>query len=138
MAYEARAVISRAFSTYDLPLEMVPSFKYLGRVRSAADEDCPTVIHNLNNMRTVWRRMSRIPSREGERPRVSGFFFKAVVQSVLLLGAERWVVTPHIVWVLGGFQYQVARRLTGRLPRRSMDVSWEYSLAEAAREEAGF
>ena len=38
--------------------------------------------------------MLRILIREGERPQVSGFFFKSVFQSVLLFGAETWVVTP--------------------------------------------
>ena len=41
--------------------------------------------------------------------------------------------------VLGGFQDQVARRLTGRLLRQKTDGKWEYtSAAAAAREEAGF
>ena len=48
--------------------------------------------------------MTRIYSREGSEPRVSGFFFKAVVQSVLLFGVETWLVTPHMGWVLGGLQ----------------------------------
>ena len=91
---EARVVSSRTFNDYRRPLEMVPSFKYLGRVQSAADEDWPAVIHNIAKAQTVWRRMSRILSREGVRPRVSGFLFKAVVQSVLIFGAEMWVVTP--------------------------------------------
>ena len=38
--------------------------------------------------------MSRILIREGARPRVSGFLFKSAVQSVLLFGAETWVVIP--------------------------------------------
>ena len=38
---------------------------------------------------------------------------------------------------LGGFQYQVARRLTGRLPRRNSDGKRKYTLAAAARKEAG-
>ena len=40
--------------------------------------------------------------------------------------------------ILGGFQDQVARRLTGGLPWRRMDGMWNYTLAEAAREEARF
>ena len=40
--------------------------------------------------------------------------------------------------VLGGFQYQVVRKLTGRLPWQRLDGIWEYTSAEAAREEAGF
>ena len=85
---ESRAVTSRAFRVYGRPLEMVPSFKYLGRVLLKAEDDFPLVVQNLAGVRTVWRRMSRVLSREGARPRLSGFFFKAVVQSVLLFGAE--------------------------------------------------
>ena len=57
--------------------------------------------------------MTRILSREGAEPRVSGFFFKAVVQAMLLFGLETWVVIPRTGWALGEFQYQVARRLMG-------------------------
>ena len=74
----------------------------------------------------------------GLRPQVSGFFFKVVLQSVFLFSAETWVVILHMGRVLGGFQDQVARRLTGRLPRRRLDRRQEYTLVEAAREEAGF
>ena len=97
----------------------------------AADDYWPAVIRNLTKARAVWRRMARILSREGARPRLSGFFFKAVVQSVLLSGAETWVVTPCTGRVLGGLQDEVARRLTGRLPRRRSDGRWEYTLEEA-------
>ena len=60
------------------------------------DGDWPEVIRNLTKLRAVWRRIPRILSREGMRTHVSGFFFKAIVQSVLLFGAEKRVVTP--VW----------------------------------------
>ena len=45
---------------------------------------------------------------------------------------------PCMGQVLGGFQYQVVRKLTGRLPWQRLDGIWEYTSAEAAREEAGF
>ena len=57
---------------------------------------------NLSRAREVWSRMSHILSREGVVPLVSGFFFKAVVQAVLLFGAETWVVTPLMGKALGG------------------------------------
>ena len=38
----------------------------------------------------------------------------------------------------GGVQTQVTIRMTGQLPRRTTDDKWRYTLAEAAREEAGF
>ena len=59
--------------------------------------------------------ITRIFSSEGVELRVSGFFFKAVVQVLLLFGAETWVVTPRMDRVLGRFQDQVEQWLTGRL-----------------------
>ena len=46
---------------------------------------------------------------------MSGFFFKAVVQAVLLFGAETWVVTPRMGQFLGGFQDLVVRQLTAKV-----------------------
>ena len=95
-AEKARAVNSRSFSAYGLPLEMVTSFKYLGRVLLVADNDWPTLSQNLVKARAVWWRMSKILSREGARLQVSGFFSKSTIQLVLLFDAESWVVNPHM------------------------------------------
>ena len=113
---EEREVATRAFSAYGRPLDIVTSFRYLGQVISTADDDWPEVVKNLARARAVWRRMSRILSREGAVAWVSGFFFKAVVQAVFIFGSEAWVVTPRMHKALGGVLAQVARRLTGRLP----------------------
>ena len=80
----------------------------------------------------------KILSREGVSLRVSKIFFKDVVQSVLLFGADTWVFKPHMGRVLGGFQYQVARQLTGQLPRWRSDGRWEYSFEKAKREDVWF
>ena len=58
--------------------------------------------------------MSKILSREGADPKVSGNFFKAVVQELFLFGADMWVLTPRTERDLCSFQHRVARRLTGR------------------------
>ena len=39
---------------------------------------------------------------------------------------------------LGGFHTQVTRRLMGQIPRRTTGRKWRYTLAAAARKEAGF
>ena len=62
--------------------------------------------------------MTRILSTEEAEPRVYSFFLKAVVHAVLIFGAETWVFTPCMGRVLGGFQDQVATRLTGQILRR--------------------
>ena len=100
---EEGGVSSRAFSAYGRPLDMVTSFKYLGQVISASDGDCPEVIRNLDKAQAVWQRLMRILSREGAAPWVYGFFFKAMVHSMLIFGAETWVVTPRMGRVLVGF-----------------------------------
>ena len=82
---------------------MVTSFKYLGRVLLVADYEWLTVVRNVVKARTVWWRMSKILSRKVVRQRISRFFFKSIIQSVLLFDAESWVVTPHMIWYLRGF-----------------------------------
>ena len=67
---------------------MVTSFKYMGQVISAMDDDWPAVVINLARAKTVWSRMSRILSREGVTSWVSDLFFKFVVQAVLIFGEE--------------------------------------------------
>ena len=61
---EEREVTTRHFSDYGHPLKMVNSFKYLGQVISATDDDWPAVVKKLAQAKTVWRRMSQILSRE--------------------------------------------------------------------------
>ena len=131
-------VTSRVFIAYGPPLEMVTSLRYLGRVILEVDNDWPAVVRNLAKARSVWRRTTSILSREEAEPKVSGFFFKSVVQLVLLFGTETYVVTPHMIQVLGGFQDQVARKLTGWILRRQADGKWDYTSTAVARAEAGF
>ena len=111
-AEEEREVTARYFSAYRPPLDMATYFKYLGRVISATDYNWPEVAKNLARAKTVWRRMARILSREGGTPWAYGFFFKYVIQAVLIFGADTQVVTPRMGKALRGFQTQVVRRLT--------------------------
>ena len=58
--------------------------KYLGQVLTSLDNDWPAVEGNLREARKKWAWLLRILEQEGENPWVSGMFFKAVVQAVLL------------------------------------------------------
>ena len=62
--------------------------------------------------------MSEILARKGANPWVSGMFFKAVVQEVIIFGEETWVTTPCIGRDLGEIKHRVAQRITGRQTRR--------------------
>ena len=82
-------------------------------------------------------RLRRILGREGATARISGAFFKGVVQQVLLFGAKTWVVTPRMERALSGFLHGAARRLTGRQSRRGRNGAWHYPSLEGAMWEAG-
>ena len=126
------------FSAYGCPLEMVSSFKYLGRVISAADNDWPVVVKNLAQARKFCSRMSRILSREVAALRVSGFFLRPWSRRYYSSGRRPVWSTPAWARPWGGFQTQVARRMTGRIPRRTLDGRCRYTLTVASREDSGF
>ena len=79
--------------------------------------DWMVVVGNLIKARKSWARLTRILGQEGANPRVSGIFFKAVVQTVILFCLETWVMTTRMGRALGIFQPEVARRITGRQPK---------------------
>ena len=76
---ELRDSMERVFEAYGKPLETVATFKYLGRVMTAGDDNWLAVVGNLVKVRKSWGRLSRILRWEGGDKRVSGNFFKAVV-----------------------------------------------------------
>ena len=93
---------------------------------------------NLGKARKSLGQLKRILSKEGADKRVSGNIFKAVVQQVLLFGAETWVVTPIMERVLSSFMHGAARRITGIQPRRGWDGKWFYPSLEGAMKGTGF
>ena len=64
-------------------------------------------------------------------------FYIAVTQQVLLFGAETWVLTKNMEAALDAFQGRVARRLTGRMPRRGRDGKWVYLPLAGTKKDAG-
>ena len=111
-------ILGRSFRAYGKPLDTVTSFKYLGRVITAGDDNWPVVTSNLIKAQKSWTRMTRILGWEGEDPRISSLFFKVVVQAVLLFGLETWVMNPCMERALGSFQHRVAQRTNESQPRR--------------------
>ena len=104
---EVRYSTEMDFEVYGKQIQSVPRFKYLGRILTEGDDDWPAVAGNLAKARKSWGRLQGILSREGATKRVSGTFFKAVVQQVLLFGEETWEVSLMmelhyaLLWELG-------------------------------------
>ena len=68
---------------------------------------------------------------------MSRMFYIDVTQHVLLFGAESWVLTWKMEAALDAFQGRVARRLTGRMPRRGRNGNWKYLPLAGAIKDAG-
>ena len=92
---------------------------------------------NIRKAWVSWGRLARVLGREGADPKVSRSFYTDVTQQVLLFGAETWVLTRKMDSALDAFQGRVARRLTGRKPRREKDGQWFYPSLAGAMKEAG-
>ena len=90
---EVRDSTGMVFEVYGEQIQTVPRFKYLGRILTEGYDDWPAVAVNLAKSRKSWGRLQGFLSREGATKRLSGNFFKAVLQQVLLFGAETWVVS---------------------------------------------
>ena len=60
---------------------------------------------------------------------ISGLFFKAVVQVVLIFGLETWIPNHRMERDLGSFQQMVARQITGSQTRMSRDGGMSVSSA---------
>ena len=74
-------------------IEGVDNFKYMGRILERSDKNCLAVLWDVGKYCRVWNRLGKLLRREGADPRVSAMFYRAVVQPVLLLGEETWVLS---------------------------------------------
>ena len=74
-------------------MERVELFKYLGRPLYQSDNDWLVVRRNIRKENQVWSRLGVILRWEGSDPITSAEFYRAVVQAVLLFGAETWVLS---------------------------------------------
>ena len=136
-AAEVETTLAKSFHAYGNKMRAVTEFRYLRRVMTNTDDDWPVVAENLREARASWGRLARILGREGADPKVSHSFYIAVTQQVLLFGAESWVLTKRMESALEAFQGRVARRFTGRIPRRGRDGKWIYLPLAGATKEAG-
>jgi hypothetical protein len=119
-----------------VPIGSVRMFNYLGRILSANDSDWPSILTQLKKARARWGSLSRILIRDGATPRISGFFYKAVTQAVLLYGCESWTISDQVWKTLESFHNRAARRIANKMPHKVGD-DWIYPPLEEAQEEAG-
>ena len=79
-----------------------------------SENDWPEVRRNAGNVLRVWSRLGKLLRREGVDLRVSEMFYRAVVQAVLLLGAETWVFLEAMYRKMEGVHVGLFIQVTGK------------------------
>jgi hypothetical protein len=92
----------------------VKEFKYLGRVLERNDNDWPARNRNLKRARITWGRIGIILSKERADIKSMTSIYKAILQAVLLYGAESWVITTGMQQKLESFHHRCSRYITGQ------------------------
>jgi hypothetical protein len=93
------------------PIERVSSHLYLGRILQANDLDHEAIMARLKKARACWGRISRILNHDGIRAYTMARFYLAIVQAVLLYGAETWVISKRDLRRLESFHARCARHM---------------------------
>ena len=112
-------------------------FKYLGRLLAYNDDDSQAVRGNLKKARGVWARLSRTMRAENVSPRVCGVFYKATVQSMLLIGSETWNLSLVGLKSLEGFHIRATWRMAGKRALKLPDGMWTYPNLTEVLDEVG-
>ncbi len=75
-------------------MERVEVFKYLGRLLAYNVNDARAVKRNLKKVQGIWAQLSHTIRSKNASPRARGVFYKATVQSILMVGSETWNLSP--------------------------------------------
>jgi hypothetical protein len=84
-------------------LEKVEVFKYLGRMMAQDNNNVQAMRHQLRKARGAWARIEQVLRSKNATQWVAAKFYKAVVQTGLLYGSERWNLTKAVLAWLKGF-----------------------------------
>ena len=125
------------FSIGGAEIERVKQFRYLGRILDENDDGNHALQRQLARARTKWGRIAAVLRSQGMKPRAMGYFYKAIVQTILLYGSETWVLSDFQMKQLRSFHSRVARYITGRHIRQNADGTWFHPPTEGVLEEAG-
>ena len=108
------------------PIERVSSYLYLGRVLQANDLDHEAIMARLKQARACWGRIYRLLNQDGIRAQTMARFYLAIVQAVLLFGAETWVISKRDLRLLESFHARCARHMAKMHIRCLPSGDWVY------------
>jgi hypothetical protein len=106
-------------------IENVQEFSYLGRILGNRDTDAAAVESNIRKARIKWGQVGKILTSQGAYPMIMAMFYKAIVQSVLLYGAESWVLTQEMERKLQSFHHRCARFIAQEHIEKDDNGEWK-------------
>ena len=80
----------------------------------------------MKRARQKWNSIARILKREGANAKTMAKFYLAIVQAVLLYGADSWTITKKNLIQLRSFHHRAVRYMTGKHIRKIGENEWEY------------
>ena len=89
-------------------------------ILAANDDDLPAIQLNIQKACQHWGQVSHLLARDSASTHIMGYFYKAVIQAVLLYGAKTWVPSQHMHQLLAFFHHccvcHIAREPICQLP----------------------
>ena len=73
---------------------------------------CPSVHRNIGEVQVLWRRLGELLQREGVDIRVLFLFYMAVIQAVLMLGSDSWVLSDTMMREVEGAHVVFLHKIT--------------------------
>ena len=96
----------------------------MGCIVDKDNDDIHAVDNQLAKARLKWGRFGRVLRTTGAPWSVLGYFYKAVVQAVLLYGSETWTTSKFGLRNLHSFHRRSARYITGTHIRQTEEGNW--------------
>jgi hypothetical protein len=110
-----KIVIERTqFTIKNKPIKNTDEFKYLGIILEKNDNDWPAIRRSISRAQMVWGHLQKLLTKDTADPKDMTPMYKAVVQAVLLYGAETWVLTGAMEKALQIFHRKWAQYITGK------------------------
>ena len=100
------------FYVEGMEIEQVDSFTYLGCELSSADENFQVCLRDLSKAKNKWGVLSRVLKQDEASMAYKSCTYLIVVSTVLLYGAETWVINAWIQHVLEAFHNCCACHIT--------------------------
>ena len=126
------------FKVFDVEIEQVHEFKYLGRWVTDDDVDKLAIQRNFEKALRTWGRLHRLLSQERTRNiKLVVSVYQAIVCQQLLFGSETWILSNQRHKMLESFHRRCVRFLTGDFIKKLPNGDWHYPKTEDVMQKAG-